>query len=87
MGAVAANVPVAVAKSDPKGHVAVRDGDVVGATVVRTFSSGSTTYGVLSWIMVSACERGSGVGPVGPFSSLLCWRSVDALLALCYLLG
>jgi len=53
---------LAVFGFDAGGHVAVRDGEVVGATVLRTFSSGSTTYGVLSWIMVSACERGSGVG-------------------------
>lgn len=43
------------------GHVAERDGTMLGATVLTTFRAGGRRYGLTSWVMVSPDARGLGI--------------------------
>ena len=66
------------------GHVAERDGTVLGATVLTTFRAGGRRYGLTSWVMVAPQARGLGIASrlIDLAHEWFREREVDATLAL-----
>ncbi|MFW5745337.1 MAG: N-acetyltransferase family protein [Spirochaetota bacterium] len=66
------------------GHVAERDGTIVGATELTTFRAGGRRYGLTEWVMVSPDARGLGIAShlIDLAHEWFAERGMDATLAL-----